>query len=228
MVLAMKRIFPGQHANGFTLVELLVAMFLTFIAAVGMYKMLVAYNASSEIMDQLVELQQNCRIAMGRMTDEIRMAAYDPTTTSPAKISPASNATRFIFSMDLNEDGDVLDPDENIIYSLADLDGDGVNDLVRNDINGGGAQQVITNVSALEFLYVDEDGNPVAAGPFTSSVEIAMVVKTTNEDYRIIDNFNYQTRRGLISGAILYTPPAEDHFRRRLVEQTVKCRNNGL
>jgi len=229
-----KRLFSIQQERGFTLVELLVAMFLTFIASVGMYKMLVAYNASSEIMDQLVELQQNTRIAMGRMTDEIRMAGYDPTTNSTAKISPVSNANRLTFSMDLNENGSVVglvtnpdpdkrDPGERITYSMIDLDGDGVNDLVRDDINGGGQQQVITNVSALQFIYVDDAGNPGTPGPATSSVEIAMVVKTTNEDYRITDTFNYVTRRG---ASILNNP--NDNFRRRLIEQTIKCRNNGL
>jgi len=221
MAQPMKRLFSRQPEKGFTLIELLVAMFLTFVASVGMYKMLVSYNASGEIMDQLVELQQNCRIAMWKMTEEIRMAGYDPTTTATAKISPVSNATRLTFSLDENEDGDILDAGERLTYSMTDLDGDGVNDLVRDDINGAGAQQVISNVSALQFVYVDEDGNPVTAGPSTRFVEIAMVIQTTNEDYRITDNFNYQTRRGT---SILNNP--DDHFRRRLIEQTVKCRNN--
>lgn len=219
----MKRMFSAHNKKGFTLVELLIAMFLTFVAAAGMYKMLVSYNASSETMDQLVELQQNCRIAMGRMTEEIRMAGFDPTTGSGAKIYPTSNATRFTFSLDDNEDGDILDAGERITYSY-----DAANQaLVRNDINGSGEQQVITNVNALEFLYFNKDGNSVAPGSLVRTVEIAMVVRTTNEDFRHVDNSIYQTRRGVGTGAILYTGPG-DNFRRRLVEQTVQCRNSGL
>jgi len=223
MVQPVKRETTIQCEQGFTLVELLIAMVLTILAAVGMYKLLVDYNTSGNVMDQLVELQENCRVAMDRMSAEIRMAGYDPTTLAKAKISPKSDDTSLIFSMDENEDGDIDDPGEQITYVLADLDGDAILDLVRTDINGSGAQQVITNVSALEFFYVDKDGNPVAPGSFTSSVEIAMVIRTTNEDYRITDNNDYQTRRGT---TILSNP--NDKFHRRLIEQTVKCRNNGI
>jgi hypothetical protein len=190
---------------------------------VGMYKLLVNYNTSGNVIDQLVELQENCRVAMDKMAAEIRMAGYDPTNHAKAKILPTSNETRLIFSMDMNEDGDIEDPGEQISYYLSDLDGNGIGDLVREDFTGTGAQQVITNVSALHYFYVDKEGNAVAPGPFTSSVEIAMVIKTTNEDYRITDNNDYQTRRGT---TILSNP--NDKFHRRLIEQTVKCRNNAI
>ncbi len=65
----------------------------------------------------------------------------------------------------------------------------------------------------------------VAAGDLVNiySVEIAMVVRTTNEDLRYTNNEQYRN----VQGYLIYKAPG-DHFRRRLSVKQIKIRNAGL
>jgi hypothetical protein len=76
------------------------------------------------------------------------------------------------------------------------------------------------------------DGNPIpAALPITApgilddidSVEITMVVRTTNEDLRITNSELYSNQLGTWP----WTSPG-DHFRRRALSMRVKVRNANL
>jgi len=124
-------------------------------------------------------------------------------------------------------DGDADDDGERIRYSL-----DGEN-LQREEWDGTAnmykaGQTIITNVSALNFVYLDKDENvlaaPVAAPQDIDTLEITMVVRTTNEDYRIINNETYGNQLGTWS----WTPATPDNFRRRSMSKRVKIRNANL
>ena len=55
------------------------------------------------------------------------------------------------------------------------------------------------------------------------TVEITMVVRTTNEDYRITNNESYNDLRGA-----LVLGPQNDNFRRRFMTMRLKIRNANL
>jgi hypothetical protein len=146
-------------------------------------------------------------------------------------------------------DGGLTDDDERLSYALADTDGDGRGELVRTDENNGNPDApldlpIITNVDALDFVYLDEDGGDtldpdttpndpatgrlpggVVAGDLGDiySVQVAMVVRTTNEDLRYTNNEEYRN----LQGSLIYKAPG-DHFRRRLSVKQIKIRNAGL
>lgn len=126
-------------------------------------------------------------------------------------------------------DGDADDDDERIRYSL---NGE---DLQREVWNGTSnsyntAQTIITNVSALNFVYLDEAENvlavPVAAPEDIDTVEITMVVRTTNEDYRVTNNDSYYNINP--DGPEEILGPQGDNFRRRSMSKRVKIRNANL
>ena len=142
-------------------------------------------------------------------------------------------------------DGDVDDDGERIKYELVASTLDATtNDLVRSVWQGGAyvAQTVITNVEALDFQYfnddpteltdfVDEREDPAGSVKKYSlegadledidRVEITLVVRATNEDYRITNSETYQN----LVPADIYTAPG-DNFRRRALTMTVQIRNN--
>jgi len=147
---------------------------------------------------------------------------------------------------DEDADGDgEIDPGE-------DANGNGVLDkyLLREvwscDAAGacdfGPPQVIINNVDALNFVYLDEDAedtidpdatpNDPATGRSVLTVpqmddirlvEVSLVVRTTNEDFRYTNNEPY--RNAQVS--LIYTAPG-DHFRRRLSVKQIKIRNAGL
>ena len=109
---------------------------------------------------------------------------------------------------------------------------------------------LITNVEALDFVYFDDTGAelvpsapsvsecPYVALPGLASelslkgdelqkvdrVEITLVVRATNEDYRITNSQTYKNLQPGVAGEI-YTAPG-DNFRRRVFTMSVQIRNN--
>ena len=62
--------------KGLTLIELLVAMTITGILGAGIYRTFVGQQHTYEVQDQVVDMQQNVRMAISRMTRELRMGGF--------------------------------------------------------------------------------------------------------------------------------------------------------
>jgi len=62
--------------RGLTLTELLIAMFIASILVAGIYRVFLSTQRTYTVQDQVVDMQQNVRIAINRMMREIRMAGY--------------------------------------------------------------------------------------------------------------------------------------------------------
>ena len=270
----------GTNQRGFTLVELMVAVFLTAIAVISIYRGYTAFYQSADAQQQVMEMQQNLRIGMSWLAEDIRRAGMNEEDEDTAGFV-AGDETSVWFSMDLvggdtsgdddedtliNEedesrigDGDTMDFGEQIKYFLV-YDDPGTGTITQcpaaydptkypcflyrqvwDPLASGGAafvgQKIITNVDALNFVYWDSgstsppaDPAPmtVGAGGLTASqlevvsrVEITLVVRTTNEDYRYNDNEEYKN----LQGTILINKLG-DNFRRRAFTMTIQIRNN--
>ena len=222
----------GNNHKGFTLIELLVAMTVGLIVMAGVSVTYRSQQKSYLLQEQMAAMQQNLRAAMYHMEKEIRMAGCDPDHTANAQIVTA-NATSITFTKDIrgaNEgslpDGDTNDPNENITYYL------NSGELRRNDPNGIGDQVIADNLSALNFVYLDQAdtkldddgaGNVTASIARVRSVEITLLANTGRGDRGFQDNTVYTNQVGdTIFG------PAGDNRRRKLLTTCIKCRNLGL
>ena len=144
--------------RGFSLVELLIALFISSIMATVIFNLFIAQNKSFSIQDQVTEMQQNIRASLNMMVKEIRMAGYDPTGQAGAGIVMA-NPDRIAFTLDLNSDANCNDFNEYITYSLY-TPGDGIKKLGRkgkkNEHNAPAAEYV----EAIGFAYAfDSNGD---------------------------------------------------------------------
>jgi len=173
-----------SNKQGFTLIELMIAMTLSLIAMGLIYS---GYKAQQEAHtnERLgVDMQQNARSTLAFMRREIRMANYAPRALNgidddlDGSIDEADesvvrgfqtiSADRLNFTLDINSDGDDLDDNENITYGFEaseDADGDGIADsgvavLGREHRTGTGLQPLAFDAHAIAFAYgFDADGD---------------------------------------------------------------------
>ena len=75
-----------KNNNGFTLVEILVALVIDFIVLAGIYAAFYSQQKSHVKEQQVVDAQQNVRGAAAFMTREIRLAGMDGQDTAVAGI----------------------------------------------------------------------------------------------------------------------------------------------
>ncbi|MGA1790810.1 MAG: PilW family protein [bacterium] len=144
--------------DGFTLVELLLALFISAVMAAAIFNFFIAQNKSYSVQEQVSEIQQNVRAAVNLMVKEIRMAGYDPTENAGAGIITA-NPDLMTFTMDLNSDANCHDYNEYITYSLY-TPADGIKKLGRKGKQGENNSPVAENVEAIGFAYAfDSNGD---------------------------------------------------------------------
>lgn len=215
--------------KGFTLLELLIAVFVAGIVMGSVYSAYYSQQKSYVVQEQMAEMQQNLRSAMYMMTREIRMAGCNPLGSADTAGFQSIANSNVSFSMDIKgpapgspHDGDTGDPDELIVYSLSDWNGDGTNDLMRSTPPTGNAP-IAENIDALNFVYLDANENVTADRLMVRSVQITLVARTGRSDPQFTNTTAYTN----LQGTTIYTAPG-DGFRRRALSTHVKCRNMGL
>jgi prepilin-type N-terminal cleavage/methylation domain-containing protein len=65
-----------KNSKGVTLIELLIALFLSAILTGGIYRTFIHQQKSYTLQEQVADMQQNVRVAINRMMREIRMAGF--------------------------------------------------------------------------------------------------------------------------------------------------------
>jgi type IV pilus assembly protein PilW len=208
----------GQRADGFTLLELLISLAVATIVMTGLYSLYDTHRRSYHTQAQIVEMQQNLRAGMLLMVNEIREAGYDPTGGAGAGFVTIA-ADEVNFTMDLDGDGAVTGAGENISYCLNTVDG--VQKLARK--SPATPQPVVENIDALNFVYLDRDGNVTADAADVRSVQVSMVAKTEKP---ALDQYVNNTVYTNLRGETLYDAGG-DTYRRQVFSTHVKCRNTG-
>ncbi len=198
--------------NGFTLVELLIAMAIFGFVSAAIYATYQNQQDSYLVQEQIVEMQQNLRAGMFFITQDIRTAGYNPTGKAGAD-SNANNIARiaeFRFARDDNGDG-VIQNSEFVRYALTNDGANGINDAARDGIanalpcnlgketgippNNSGLQPVADDVDAIEFYYHLADGT-------------ASTSPGTPADIRLIDVSLLVRTGDTIKGTFTYYPPS--------------------
>ncbi len=212
-----------------------------------------AYSAQQKVytaQNQVTEMQQNIRAAMGFMTREIRMAGYDPTGRAGAEIT-AAEAGQISFTQDITDtagtggrDGKTDGPGEIIDFGFStavDADRNGIPDTLSNGVpesaplgrqtgNAGGFQPIAEDIQAIEFHYLDATNAATATPTDIFSVQISVLARASQPDRDFSNTMTYTPASGVpwdLNGATAGNAP-NDNFRRRLLITSIQCRNLGL
>jgi len=222
--------------QGFTIVELIVAMAVSLLVIGAIGSTFLSQNKSYLAQEEVAAMQQNLRAAMFYMQREIRMAGCNPFNNlvtlpiqDPIPISKQgalnypinqiieANSTSIIFMEDVRGDKDLSVPvddpnpdgdpwDPNEIIKYSLSNGN----LVRN--TGGGNWVVAQNIDALDFVYYPLDElHPLTPMPFVNgSIPAGNLPKIRSVEITLVARTE------------------ADNLKRRQLTSFIKCRNLGL
>ena len=179
------RLTPFGPEQGFTLIELLITTAISGLILGTMMNMFITQRKTYAVQEQITEAMQNARTAMDMMAREVRMAGYNPTRAAFQGI-PYS-ATQLQLQADRTGDGDVSDPDENVIYTY---------DSSTKQIvctTGGVSHVVANNIQSLTFTYHDGSGNATTTTADIRQVDVTITARTAKPDQSYTANSGYRT-----------------------------------
>lgn len=178
-----------NRSQGFTLVELLIAMGVGTVVLAALSNVLIMQNESHSVQEQVAEMQQNGRAAIEMICRELRQAGCDPGGSATTAGIATAGSNSITFRQDLNGDGDTSDADESITYSL--YTESGVQKLGRD--TGSGNVAVAENIDSLSFSYWDGSGVVTATLANIREIRIVAVSETAEPDPNYTVNGGYRT-----------------------------------
>ena len=130
------RCFSASQVQGFSLIELMVAMLISLILLAGIYSVYAAHTRSYTTQNVSADVQQSVRAAIDYMAEDIMMAGFNPLhVPGEAFEHAAENFIQFTFDSDM--DGTL----EQVNYTLSG------SQLLLNGV------PLVSNVKGLTFTY---------------------------------------------------------------------------
>jgi len=126
-------ILGNSGESGFTLTELLIGIVLSGIVIAGVYGFFVSQIKTYSLQEQLVEMQENARIAIDTIVMGLQNAGYDPTNSEIFGITTSDFFASNFDDLSLGNNTELyLTVDESDALGTA-ADGDGVIDNNENE-----------------------------------------------------------------------------------------------
>ena len=200
--------------DGVTLIELLIALAVSAFVMAGLYRTSIGQQKTYTVQDQVVDVQQNVRAAVDRMTREIRMAGYRKDLLATAGnisgftsiITPGNNVNHVGKSDDQIT---VIIADKAITYSLKWDDADPEKPVLVRSENGGAAEALADNAENLQIRYTLRDGTVTDLPVIPESIRMVTINVTARTNIKDPE----------LSG---------DGYRRRALSSYTIVRNMGI
>ncbi|MGD2096141.1 MAG: hypothetical protein PVG35_01090 [Desulfobacterales bacterium] len=210
-----------KDQKGFTLVDILVGLAMASVLLAAVVSLFTSMGRSYTIQNAAADVQQITRAGVEVMIQEIRMAGFNPSGSTPTgivdnfdkingfhekhdgKIAP-TDAQNFAFTLDADMDGRIDHCIDNGPAQCNSADDNIENELIAYRINDGALEKYRSasakwedltedNVSDLNFTYYDDNGAVTTAVADIRSVEISMTIEQPAGRGRTVSR-TYKTR----------------------------------
>ena len=179
--------------EGFTLIEMVVALGLSLVTVTGVYSLYVSELRAQNVREDRLEMQQQARVVIDVVSRELLMAGFDPRGVN--KDVDLTNdfqgityhPDRLTIKADLNGNGLIADPNESIIFVY-----DARTHILRRN-TGGGNQPFGENIESFLVQYFDQEGKPTANSLAIRQVGITVTARTEKPDPKFSKNGGYRT-----------------------------------
>lgn len=186
--------------KGFTLVELIVALFVGVLVMVAIYSTVNVAQRTSSGLERRIVAQQDARSALELMAAEIRMASYNPRSIdgiwfdannfdTNCGVSGITNqnyrgireaaANAISIEMDINDNGTIGDANEIIRYNY-----DSANKNISRSTNCGGAQAFLGDTDANEerkMVLVENNVSGIPVFRYFNGAGVELAAPVTSE-----------------------------------------------
>lgn len=229
----------NSSSQGFTLVEVMVALAIAGILTTAIYAVFISQSKTYSAQEQIVDLQRGLRYGMSLLENDLRQAGYNPgrLTTERAETDGVDNDcdgttdeadNTATWLVNESESIGVLVASVSSVNTSRDENGDGsacgeteratfaLDGMIlkRND------RPLIDNVEVLNFVYLTEGGGVATSIEEIRSVQIAMIGRTQKQDPSYKNTQSYVNLQGTVILAA-----QNDGYRRRLLTSQVNIRN---
>jgi len=181
-----------RNNTGFTLIEILIAMAISGVVLGGIYQVYTNQMRVNNTQNQVVDMQQNVRVAMYFMERDIRLAGFNPTggasvtTIGPNNTSVGINtASANTITLSMDQAGGEGDNEDN--------DRDGETDETP-ECDGSGDDEIITYSLSNDVNPVDGqndalfDGSNTACNLLRNGQRLASNIDALNFVYLGVDD----------------------------------------
>jgi len=162
--------------KGFSLIEIMVAIAIMSILSIAMMKTYTGFTRVYTTQEVAAGVQQDLRAALNIMTQDIRMAGFDPTDSDNFGVEVAT-ATNIRITSDTDMNGVVDESNfERITYNF----NAGTNQLqqILYETTGSeSTQPVVDNVTNVAFTYLDVNNAVTATLADIRTVTISMTIQ---------------------------------------------------
>ncbi len=182
-----------QSRDGFTLIEMVVALGLSLVTVTAVYSLYVSELRAQNVREDMLEMQQQARVVIDVVGRELLMAGFDPRgVNNDVDVTNdfqgmTYHPDRLIIKADLSGNGLIADANEFIIFVY-----DAKTHTLRRN-TGGGNQPFGENIESFLVEYFDQRGKPTADSLAIRQVGITVTARTEKADPKFSQNGGYRT-----------------------------------